>query len=98
MFISVIGTGYVGLVTGAVFADFGHQVTCVDIIEEKIIALNNSQIPFYEPGLKDLVTKNIQEGRLKFTTSYKEAVPNSEIIFVCVGTPSNVDGTPNLEY
>ncbi len=98
MTISVIGTGYVGLVTGAVFADFGNKVICVDILDEKINNLKQHKIPFYEPGLKELVKKNSHEKRLEFTTSYKEAIPKSDIIFVCVGTPSNSDGTPNLEY
>ncbi len=98
MTISIIGTGYVGLVTGAVLADFGHTVFCIDIDHNKIESLKQSQIPFYEPGLEDLVHKNFQAKRLQFTTNYQEAVPKSEVVFICVGTPPKPNGEANLEY
>ncbi|MFA5932913.1 MAG: UDP-glucose/GDP-mannose dehydrogenase family protein [Microgenomates group bacterium] len=98
MNISVIGTGYVGLVTGTVFADLGHKVYCVDIDESKIEKLIQGEIPFFEPGLQELVKKNLSQGRLFFTTSYEESVPNSKVVFVCVGTPPKENGEPNLTY
>ena len=87
MKISMIGTGYVGLVSGACFADLGNSVWCVDKDKEKINKLNNNKIPIYEPGLEELVKKNFSYGRLKFTTNIEYAVKNSDIIFICVGTP-----------
>ncbi len=100
MKITMIGTGYVGLVTGTCFAEFGHHVTCVDKIEEKITSLRKGKIPIYEPGLDDLVAKNVGEGRLKFTTSLEEAIPEAEAIFIAVGTPSSRrgDGYADLTY
>lgn len=98
MVISVIGTGYVGLVTGAVFADFGSEVYCVDIDKEKINALKKGKTPFFEPGLEELVGKNLKANRLFFTTSYTEAIPDSEVIFICVGTPSKENGEADLKY
>ncbi len=98
MTISVIGTGYVGLVTGAVLADFGHTVYCVDIDQNKIQSLKDSQIPFYEPGLEEIVRKNIQKKRLLFTTNYAEAIPNSEVVFICVGTPPKANGEADTTY
>ena len=88
MKICMIGTGYVGLVSGACFADLGNAVYCVDKNKEKIDLLNNSQIPFFEPGLSELVSKNFSSNRLKFTTNLELAVRNSDIIFICVGTPT----------
>ena len=85
----MIGTGYVGLVSGACFADLGNSVCCVDKNKEKIDLLNNNQIPFFEPGLYELVSKNFSSKRLKFTTNLKLAVRNSDIIFICVGTPTS---------
>ena len=85
----MIGTGYVGLVSGACFADLGNDVFCVDKNKEKINILNDNQIPIYEPGLKELVNKNFDSGRLKFTTDLDLAVKNSDIIFICVGTPTS---------
>ena len=87
MKICIIGAGYVGLVSGACFADLGNSVWCVDKDKEKIDLLNSNQIPFYEPGLIELVSKNFSSSRLKFTTNLKLAVRNSDIIFICVGTP-----------
>jgi len=99
MKICMIGAGYVGLVTGSCFADLGNTVWCVDKDEKKIVKLNNNDIPIYEPGLKDLINKNFLSGRLKFTTNLSLAVKNSDIIFICVGTPtSNKKGSANLQY
>jgi len=87
MKISIIGTGYVGLVSGACFADLGNNVFCVDKNKNKINMLNKKQIPIYEPGLKELINKNFIAGRLKFTTNLSNSVKKSDIIFICVGTP-----------
>ena len=89
MKICMIGAGYVGLVSGACFADLGNSVWCVDTNREKIDLLNSNQVPFFEPGLKELVNKNYSSGRLKFTTDLKLAVKSSDIIFICVGTPTS---------
>ncbi len=98
MNISIFGAGYVGLVTGACLANLGHRVTCADIDEAKIQSLYQGIIPFYEPGLKDMVCKNSEKGRLRFTTNIPEAVAFGEVIFNCVGTPSNDDGSANLQH
>ncbi len=98
MKIAVIGTGYVGLVSGAGFADFGHDVTCVDIDSNRVEALRRGEIPIHEPGLPELVRRNAQLGRLKFTTSTAEAVPGALIVFIAVGTPSGSDGSADLQY
>jgi UDPglucose 6-dehydrogenase len=98
MRIAVVGTGYVGLVTGAGFADFGHDVTCVDIDETRVQKLRAGEVPFYEPGLHDLIKRNTTLERLRFTTSTKEAVEGSQIAFIAVGTPSSPDGSANLQY
>jgi len=87
MNICVIGTGYVGLVTGTCFADFGVNVSCVDKDAKKIETLKNGEIPIYEPGLKELVAKNLQEKRLAFTTDLGESIRKSLVIFIAVGTP-----------
>ena len=89
MKICMIGTGYVGLVSGACFADLGNTVYCMDKNKEKIALLNNNQIPIFEPGLKELVNKNYLSGRLKFTTNLSMAVKKSDIVFICVGTPTS---------
>lgn len=96
MKIAVIGTGYVGLVSGTCFADKGNHVTCVDIDAEKIARLNEGLIPIYEPGLSELVTENVQYGRLHFTTDLQAAVQPAELVFLAVGTPSADDGSANL--
>lgn len=97
MNLSVIGTGYVGLVTGACLAGSGNNVICVDIDEEKIKSLKNGSIPFYEPGLEDIVKKNVNESRLHFTTDIGYAIKNSFIVFIAVGTPPNHDGSANMD-
>ena len=97
MKICIIGTGYVGLVTGTCFSDFGLEVTCVDKDSEKIKGLNNGKIPIYEPNLTPLIEKNVKEGRLSFTTDLKQAIEKSEVIFIAVGTPPNHDGSANLK-
>jgi UDPglucose 6-dehydrogenase len=99
MHVSMIGSGYVGLVSGACFADFGHAVTCVDNDERKIAALRRGEMPLYEPGLPELVAKNVREGRLSFTTNLSDAVQGSDAVFIAVGTPSRRgDGYADLSY
>ena len=99
MKICFIGAGYVGLVSGACFADLGNSVWCVDNNKEKIDSLNNGHVPFFEPGLEEIVTKNYSSGRLKFTTDLSSAVKDSDIIFICVGTPmSKKKRSANLQY
>lgn len=98
MEIAVIGTGYVGLVTGAGLADFGNDVVCVDIDVKKIEALRNGVIPIYEPGLDTLVSKNVAEKRLRFTTDLPEAILKARAIFIAVGTPPRADGSADLRY
>ena len=98
MQIAVVGTGYVGLVTGACFAEFGVDVTCVDVAADKIERLNSGVMPIYEPGLEQLVSKNVQAGRLRFTTEIKPAVEQALVIFLAVGTPPKDDGSPDLSY
>jgi UDPglucose 6-dehydrogenase len=96
--ICVIGVGYVGLVTGTCFADLGNSVTCVDIDEAKIEKLKAGGMPIYEPGLEEMVRRNVQMDRLHFTTFYEEGVKDAEFIFIAVGTPSGVDGEADLKY
>jgi UDPglucose 6-dehydrogenase len=96
MHIAVIGTGYVGLVTGACFADFGMRVTCVDKDERKISSINTGKMPIYEPGLDALVAKNVREGRLKFSTDVRGTVEQSLVVFLAVGTPPSGDGSADL--
>jgi len=96
MHIAVIGTGYVGLVTGACFADFGMQVTCVDKDESKISSIKSGQMPIYEPGLDALVSKNVREGRLDFSTDVRRAVEQSLVVFLAVGTPTSGDGSADM--
>lgn len=98
MDIAVIGTGYVGLVTGAGLSDFGNDVVCVDIDEKKIEALRRGVIPIYEPGLDKLVSKNVSEGRLRFTTDLAQAIRDARAIFIAVGTPPKADGSADLRY
>ena len=98
MHIAVIGTGYVGLVTGACFAEFGVEVTCVDVDESKIERLKNGIIPIYEPGLDKIVEKNAADGRLRFTTDIAAAVREALVVFLAVGTPPKDDGSPDMSY
>src|SRR5437660_680743 len=99
MRIAMIGTGYVGLVSGACIADFGHEVTCVDRDGTKISALNSGEIPIYEPGLKDIVQSNVRQGRLQFTTALSEALKGANAACIAVGTPSRRgDGHADLSY
>lgn len=96
--ITVIGVGYVGLVSGACFSDLGNQVNCLDIDEKRVENLKKGVMPIYEMGLEEVVTRNVKAGRLNFTTSYAEALKDAEFVFICVGTPSNVDGQADLRY
>ena len=96
--ICVVGTGYVGLVTGTCFADLGNDVTCLDIDEARIEKINNGIMPIYEPGLEQLVEANISAGRLTFTTDYKLALTNVEYVFIAVGTPSGDEGEADLQF
>ncbi len=94
----MIGTGYVGLVTGTCFAESGNEVVCLDVDASKVQRLRNGEIPIYEPGLEELVTRNAAAGRLQFTTSYEQAVTGARCIFICVGTPQDEDGAADLAY
>ena len=98
MKIAVVGTGYVGLVTGTCFAETGNQVTCVDINQEKVLQMQAGKIPIYEPGLDDLFQRNTQEGRLHFTTSLKEGIERAKVIFLALPTPPGADGSADLKY
>jgi UDPglucose 6-dehydrogenase len=98
MHIGIIGTGYVGLVTGACFAEFGVYATCIDKDAKKIRALRKGQVPFYEPGLEELVNRNIKNGRLRFSTSINDAVDSSLVVFIAVGTPPRGDGSADMRY
>ncbi|WP_339831355.1 UDP-glucose/GDP-mannose dehydrogenase family protein [uncultured Parvibaculum sp.] len=98
MKVAMIGTGYVGLVSGACFADLGHHVTCVDTDAAKIAKLRRAEIPIYEPGLEDIVARSVEAGRLSFTMDATGAVPSCDAIFICVGTPPREDGDADLSY
>ena len=98
MKVSVIGTGYVGLVSGTCFAQMGNKVTCVDIDETKIAKLKEGIIPIYEPGLEEMVLENYEKGTLSFTTDVDNAIANSLITFIAVGTPMGEDGSADLQY
>lgn len=93
---TILGTGYVGLTTGACLAYLGHQVTCLDINEAKVFALREGKVPIYEPGLAELIEES--KSRLRFTTSYGEAIPGADVVFIAVGTPPMADGSPDLQY
>jgi UDPglucose 6-dehydrogenase len=98
MRIAVVGTGYVGLVAGTCFAESGNTVTCIDIDEEKIRRLKDGVVPIYEPGLEELLRRNVHDGRLHFTTDYAEGVANAQVVFIAVGTPKGEDGSADLRY
>jgi UDPglucose 6-dehydrogenase len=96
--ITVVGVGYVGLVTAVCFADLGNRVSCVDISEEKIAGLKRGVMPIYEPGLEELVARNVKAGRIDFTTSYAEGVRDADFVFIAVGTPEGVNGEADMGY
>ena len=98
MKLCIIGTGYVGLVSGVVFADLGNDVICVDNDKDKVAQLSNGQPTIYEPGLEEIMKRNFKEGRFKFTSNIKKAIQDSEMIFICVGTPSTKIGKTDLQY
>ena len=99
MKITMIGTGYVGLVSGVCFSDFGHDVVCVDRDPSKIEMLNSGQVPIYEPGLGDLMAKNVEAGRLSFTTDLSAGIKDAEAVFIAVGTPTRRgDGHADLSF
>ena len=98
MKIAVIGTGYVGLVSGTCFAEVGNTVTCVDVNEDKIEKLKQGIIPIYEPGLETMVLNNIANKNLLFTTDIAEAIKDVEVVFIAVGTPMGEDGSADLQY
>ncbi len=98
MKISVVGTGYVGLVSGTCFSETGVHVVCVDVDEQKIRRLKNGEIPIYEPGLEDIFRRNMEKGRLSFTTSIPESLDEAEAVFIAVGTPPGEDGSADLKY
>ncbi len=98
MRLTIIGAGYVGLVTGTCFAELGNVVICVDNDSRKIAQLNDGEMPIYEPGLAELVKKNRQDGRLSFTSDIETGIKDSEVIFICVGTPSRDDGSADLSH
>ncbi|HET6845455.1 MAG TPA: UDP-glucose 6-dehydrogenase, partial [Anaerolineales bacterium] len=96
--ICVVGVGYVGLVTGACFADLGNRVVALDVDEQRVANLKKGVMPIYEPGLDELVKRNVAAGRLSFTTSYAEALRECEFAFIAVGTPSGASGEADLQY
>src|SRR3954451_5827951 len=98
MDLSIIGSGYVGLVTGACFADVGHNVTCVDNDPRKVEALQAGKVPIYEPGLEDVINSNVSAGRLRFTGDIQDGVENSQIVFIAVPTPQQPDGSVDLSF
>ena len=98
MKISVVGTGYVGLVSGTCFAETGVTVTCVDVNQEKISQLNKGIIPIYEPDLEDMVKRNVEKERLFFSTNLKESMVGAEVVFIAVGTPPDEDGSADLKH
>ena len=98
MRIAVVGTGYVGLVAGTCFAESGNQVVCIDIDRKKIEGLKLGVVPIYEPGLEELLRRNVHDGRLSFTTEYKEGIERAEVVFIAVGTPPGDDGSADLKY
>ena len=98
MKITIIGSGYVGLVTGACFSEVGIDVQCVDVDRKKIDNLNKGIIPIYEPGLEKMITRNMDKGRLHFTTDISNAIKGSDVVFISVGTPPDEDGSADLKY
>jgi UDPglucose 6-dehydrogenase len=98
MRIAVVGTGYVGLVAGTCFAESGNDVVCIDIDTEKVAKLREGVVPIYEPGLEELLRRNVHDGRLSFTTDYAQGVPQAQVVFIAVGTPPGEDGSADLKY
>ncbi|MFI5402701.1 MAG: UDP-glucose dehydrogenase family protein, partial [Planctomycetota bacterium] len=98
MRIAVVGTGYVGLVAGTCFAESGNDVVCIDIDAEKVAKLKAGIVPIYEPGLEELMRRNVHDGRLHFTTEFAEGVPKAQVVFIAVGTPPGEDGSADLKY
>jgi len=98
MNICVIGTGYVGLVTGCVFSDLGNDVICIDKNEDKVAMLRRGEMPIYEPGLEEMVARNVADKRLVFTTDLEDGVAKSDVVFICVGTPPKANGDPDMSY
>ncbi|MBT4722681.1 UDP-glucose/GDP-mannose dehydrogenase family protein, partial [Candidatus Falkowbacteria bacterium] len=98
MKITIIGTGFVGVVSAAVYASFGHEVVGLDIDEKKVESLKSSKVPFYEPNLEELLSSTQKKGNLTFTTSYQSAITDSDVIFIAVGTPSSADGNADMRY
>ncbi len=98
MNIAIVGTGYVGLVSGTCFAEVGANVTCIDVLQEKIDLLNSGQVPIYEPGLEEMIRRNMKAGRLKFSTSLVDALQDVSVVFIAVGTPPDEDGSADLQY
>ena len=98
MKIAIVGSGYVGLVTGTCFSEVGIDVVCVDIDQKKIENLKNGIIPIFEPGMEEMLTRNVKKGRLSFTTNLKEAITDAEVMFIAVGTPPDEDGSADLKY
>ena len=98
MKLTIVGTGYVGLVTGTCLADVGVDVTCVDIDEKKIQRLRNGEVPIYEPGLEVILKNNVEKGRLHFSTSLKDVLKGVEVVMIAVGTPQGEDGSADLQY
>ena len=98
MKVAIVGTGYVGLVTGTCFAEMGNNVTCIDIDSKKIERLNNGESVIYEPGLEEMIKKNVDEKRLTFSNSFEDSIPDSEICFIAVGTPPLEDGSADVHY
>src|SRR5690606_6268159 len=98
MKITVIGTGYVGLVSGACFADVGNTVLCLDVEERKIAMLKSGQVPIHEPGLDAMLERNITAERIFFTTNYDEAIDHADVVFIAVGTPPDEDGSADLRH
>ncbi|MEA2575208.1 MAG: UDPglucose 6-dehydrogenase [Chloroflexia bacterium] len=96
--VAVIGTGYVGLVTGTCFADLGNDVICVDVVPQKVEMLRQGHSPIYEPGLEEIIVRNLKAGRLHFTTSYEEALKGAQFVFIAVGTPESEDGSADMQY
>src|SRR5687768_11973060 len=98
MNVTIFGSGYVGLVTGACLADVGHNVLCMDVDQSKLDKIKLGMLPIFEPGLEGIVMQNMQHGTLKFTSNVEEAVAHGEILFIAVGTPPDEDGSADLKY